>query len=127
MPIEDRTENSVRRITLNRPQKRNALDREMLGQLNLAVGGPMLEDEARVVLIEGIGRDFCSGLDVGELQETAGASVESHLESAHLLAEIYNSIRNQRRPVVAAVRGRALGGGCGLATACDVILASESA
>ena len=117
----------VVRITLNRSAKRNALDDTMVAGLIDALARATLEDGARVVLLSGAGRDFCSGMDLRQLQEGADAGVEEHLESANALAEVYRALRRHPQPVVAAVRGRALGGGCGLANACDAILAAESA
>ncbi len=114
---------AVVRITLNRPEKRNALNDAMIASLTEALP----RASARMVLISGAGPDFCSGMDLRQLQETADAGVEKHLQSAAALAELYRALRRHPQPVVAAVRGRALGGGCGLANACDVILASESA
>lgn len=115
------------RITLNRPEKRNAINRQMVEALAEALRPPEEQPDVRVVLIEGAGPDFCAGMDIAELAETANASVAEHLESARSLAAVYRALRRHPRPVVAAVRGRALGGGAGLAMACDVVLATESA
>ena len=127
MPVDYSVEASVVRITLNRPEKRNALDDSMIAGLEHALVRSMLEKNARVVLIAGAGTDFCSGMDVRQLRETSGQSVEKNLESAGALGSFYRALRRHRFPVVAAVQGRALGGGCGLANACDVVLAAESA
>lgn len=123
--IDYQVAGAVARITLNRPEKRNALDDAMIANLTDALAEA--RSESRVVLISGAGHDFCSGLDLRQLQESAHAGVEEHLASAQALAEVYRALRRHPQPVVAAVRGRALGGGCGLANACDVILAAESA
>ncbi|HML17936.1 MAG TPA: enoyl-CoA hydratase-related protein [Bryobacteraceae bacterium] len=120
-------ENGIARITLNRAEKRNALDPESIRGLNDALAHSARDENVRVVLITGAGRDFCSGADLAALDRAAGAGVMDHLGSARELADVFLAMRRHPRPVVAAVRGRALAGGCGLATACDLILANESA
>jgi methylglutaconyl-CoA hydratase len=122
-----RVEGSVARITLNRPEKRNALNSALLEGLAESLKRAGEDESARVVVIGGAGQDFCAGMDIVMLRETADAGVLEHLESARKLADLYSAMRHHRLPVVAAVHGRALGGGCGLATACDVVLAAESA
>jgi methylglutaconyl-CoA hydratase len=86
-----------------------------------------VDERVRVVVIAGAGKDFCSGADLSALQKIAGASVAENTEDARLLLELFSLIRELPIPVVAAVTGRALAGGCGLATACDLVLASASA
>jgi methylglutaconyl-CoA hydratase len=127
MSIKCELTGAILRITLNRPEKRNAISRQMVEALAQELSRSTREQAARVVLIEGAGPDFCAGMDIAELAETADAGVAEHLESARSLAGMYRSLRRHPLPVVAAVRGRALGGGAGLAMACDVVLASESA
>ena len=84
-------------------------------------------DAFRAVVIRGAGKDFCSGADLSALQKIAGASYEENLEDAKSLADLFAMPRKMRVPVIAAVHGRALAGGCGLATACDFVLSTESA
>ncbi len=120
-------EGSVALITLNRPEKRNALNDELVGGLKAALGKADEDDNVRVILITGAGADFCSGADLSALQKISKASVMENLEDARSLMELFALVRRVRVPVVAAVRGRALAGGCGLATACDIVLASSGA
>ena len=80
-----------------------------------------------MAILTGAGSDFCSGADLQALQKISTASVADNLEDAQSLLEVFTLIRQIRIPVVAAVRGRALAGGCGLATACDLVLAERSA
>src|SRR5262249_43487642 len=75
----------------------------------------------------GAGQDFCSGMDIGLLRETNDGGILQHMELAESLGNIFRSLRRHPKPIVAAVMGRALGGGAGIATACDVVLAAESA
>ena len=79
------------------------------------------------IVISGAGKDFCSGADLSALQKIASASVSENLDDARSLMELFLLIRQISVPVIAAVQGRALAGGCGLATACDVVLASSTA
>lgn len=115
------------RITLNRPDKRNALDGETIAELKDAMGASVRDPQCRLVLLTGAGRDFCSGADLEGLDKTAQDNVLSIMEGARQLAELFLTMRRHPRPIIAAVQGRALAGGCGLATACDIILASASA
>ena len=117
----------VARITLNRPERRNALDAELIAELRDAVRAAAEDAGVRVVLLTGAGPDFCSGADLSSLQKTFEAGVVENMADARKMAELFVAMRNHPRPIVAAVRGRAIAGGCGLATAADIILASESA
>lgn len=117
----------VARITLNRPEKRNALSPELIAALREAIDRSATEPAVRVVLITGAGRDFCSGADLAGLDKAAEAGVLSHLAGAQTMADLFLAMRRHPHPIVAAVKGRALAGGCGLATACDLILASDTA
>jgi len=115
------------RITLNRPDRRNALDDEIVSEFKDALRSAAGDETVRVVLITGAGKDFCSGADLASLQRISEAGVEESLASARFMGELFVEMRRHPHPIIAAVRGRALAGGCGLATACDIILAAESA
>ncbi len=120
-------EGTVALITLNRPEKRNALNDALINDLKASLRAADADDAVRVVVITGAGADFCSGADLAALQKISESSVTENLEDAQSLMELFALIRRVRVPVVAAVRGRALAGGCGLATACDLVLAARSA
>jgi methylglutaconyl-CoA hydratase len=117
----------IARITLNRPEKRNALDTELISELREAIASSAVDDQCRVVLLTGAGKDFCSGADLAGLEKSAQASVLDSRADARRVADLFLMMRNLPRPVIAAVQGRALAGGCGIATACDIILAAQSA
>jgi methylglutaconyl-CoA hydratase len=117
----------VARITLNRPEKRNALNDELIAALKDALRRANDAEDVRVVIVSGAGADFCSGADLAALQRISSASVAENLQDARSLMELFVLIRELRIPVIAAVRGRALAGGCGLALACDMVLAARSA
>ena len=116
----------VARITLNRPAKRNALNDDLIAGLKALLRRAHEDDEVRVILLTGAGSDFCSGADLAALQKISTASVEENLEDAAALMELFMLMRSIRQPVIAAVQGRALAGGCGLASACDLVLAARS-
>lgn len=118
---------AIARVTLNRPEKRNALNDAVIAGLKDGLKNASRDERVRVVVISGAGKDFCSGADLAALQKIANASVAENSEDARLLSELFLLIRRLPIPVVAAVTGRALAGGCGLATACDLVLAASSA
>lgn len=126
-PVIYSATSGVARITLNRPEKRNALNDAVIAGLVNSLKTADTDTSIRVVVISGAGRDFCSGADLAALQKIASASVAGNVEDAQSLLNLFLTIRNHRVPVIAAVRGRALAGGCGLATACDLVLASSNA
>src|SRR5690348_16917656 len=117
----------VARITLNRPDKRNALDAEIVAEIRRALREAAADETARAVLLTGAGKDFCSGADLAALQRISEATVMENVADARHLADLFIEMRRHPRTIIAAVRGRALAGGCGLATACDMVLAAESA
>jgi methylglutaconyl-CoA hydratase len=114
-------------LTLNRPDKRNALNRELIDALHTAVAGADLDAEVRVLVLRGAGPDFCAGADLTELLASADRPLPENEAEALRLGELLLSLRRIPKPVVAAVQGNALAGGCGLATACDLVLASSEA
>jgi methylglutaconyl-CoA hydratase len=121
------TQDGIARVTLNRPEKRNALDAEMVSELKDSMVSSARDPDCRLVLLTGAGEDFCSGADLAALEKTAQAGVLDNMADARSTAELFLMMRNHPRPVIAAVHGRALAGGCGIATACDILLAAESA
>jgi methylglutaconyl-CoA hydratase len=118
---------AVAHIKLNRPDIRNALNDEMIADLKAALRRGDREEGIRCIVVSGAGSDFCSGADLSALQKISEASVGENLEDARSLMELFVLIRDLHVPVIAAVRGRALAGGCGLALACDMVLAERSA
>ena len=121
------TGGGIARLTLNRPDKRNALDAELISELTSAVNASAQDPSVRLVVLSGAGKDFCAGADLAALERTLQNGILENVSDARRLAGLFTAMRNHPRPLVAAVRGRALAGGCGLATACDILLAAESA
>ena len=120
-------EGAVARVTLNRPEKRNALNEVLILGLKNALQKANDDATVRVIVISGAGRDFCSGADLTSLQKIAEGSVAENVDDARSLMDLFVLMRQMQIPVVAAVRGKALAGGCGLASACDIVLASANA
>ncbi|HEX2090996.1 MAG TPA: enoyl-CoA hydratase-related protein [Longimicrobiaceae bacterium] len=120
-------EGGIARLTMNRPEKRNALDAGLVAALKEALREADADPEVRVVALAGAGKDFCSGADLSALRTIGEGSAMENLADVDSLAELFLLPRRMRKPVVAVVRGRALAGGCGLATACDLVAAHEGA
>ena len=118
---------AVGRLTLARPEKKNALDRETAEELFSALRALGEDREARAILVDAEGDDFCAGADLDALAGMLDADEAAHRADAETLGRVFLLLRELTKPVVAAVRGRALAGGAGLATACDVVLAHEHA
>jgi methylglutaconyl-CoA hydratase len=114
-------------LTLNRPDKRNALSAELISALAAAVRDAELDASVQVVLLRGAGRDFCAGADLAELLASADRPPEENEAEALRLGALFLALRALPKPVVAAVQGNAVAGGCGLATACDLVLARAGA
>ncbi|HEX8396920.1 MAG TPA: enoyl-CoA hydratase-related protein [Pyrinomonadaceae bacterium] len=120
-------ESSTAFLTLNRPEKRNALNDALINALKDNLREADKNESLRAVVVRGAGTDFCSGADLSVLQRVAEGSILDNLADAENLMELFALIRRVKIPVIAAVHGRALAGGCGLATACDLVLATKTA
>lgn len=114
-------------LTLNRPDKRNALNGELVQALKDGLAAAAEDDAVRVVAVRGAGKDFCSGADLAEMERIATMGLEENIVDARSLGALFQQMRDHPQPVVAVVHGRALAGGCGLASACDLVLARDDA
>ena len=113
-------------VTIDRPQQRNALSAEVNAGLLAAIDRATSDDAVRVLVVTGAGdKAFCAGADLGGLAPDAGA-VELHQGRA-LFADVLQGLRRLPKPVIARVNGAALAGGFGLALACDLAIAADSA
>lgn len=117
----------VGRATLARPEKGNALDAQCVHELVDALMEFEGDDAVRAVLLKADGADFCTGVDLDALSAMLDSNQEAHRRDAADLGRVFLTMRGMQKPIVAAVQGRAIAGGCGLATACDVVLACEDA
>ena len=120
--IEQR--DGIATVTLNRPEKLNALDEAMYSQLTDGFSALAADDAVRAVIVTGAGRGFCSGSDVGGMLQSDIVSGRARLQRRHRM--IRNLVEIEK-PVIAAVRGPVAGIGFSLALACDLIVAAESA
>jgi methylglutaconyl-CoA hydratase len=114
-------------LGLNRPDKRNAIDSLMVDALLTELENADLDAAVKVVVVRGAGKDFCAGADLAELLTSADRSPAENAADAARLGDVCIHMRDLPKPVVAVVQGRALAGGCGLANACDIVLAHEEA
>jgi enoyl-CoA hydratase/carnithine racemase len=113
----------VRVLTLNRPEKLNALDTALTRSLSEAFTAADADRDVRAVVLTGAGRGFCAGADLGEFSSLTPEHADAVLERAALTAKLQVQARQLRVPVVAAVRGAAVGGGAGLAIGADMVVA----
>lgn len=115
-------------LTINRPEKRNALDDPTIARLKDYFAQADADETVRVVVLRGAGDDFCAGGDLSQLERIAsGATREENFADAMNLGELFIQMRRARKPSIAMVRGNALAGGAGLASACDIVIAEENA
>jgi enoyl-CoA hydratase len=116
----------VARVTLNRPDARNALSRTLIAELRAALAAMEADAAARVIVLSGAGdQAFCAGADLKGVGDR-GTTLQAR-ESFGGLAEILTAIPSMKTPVIAQVHGYALAGGCGLAVGCDLVIASDDA
>lgn len=113
-------------LTLNRPDKRNALSAPLLQSLARELERADLDHAVRVVVMRGAGKDFCAGADLEELLASADQTPDQNEAAALRLGNVFIQMRRLAKPVVALIHGRALAGGAGLVTGCDIGLAQES-
>jgi methylglutaconyl-CoA hydratase len=116
---------AVATVTLARPDARNALNAGLIGELRRCVEELAEDDKVRVVVLTGEGDFFCAGADIGYMRDTANFSYEENLEDARNLAAMFEAVDGCPKPVVARVKGAAIGGGVGLVAAADVAVAEE--
>jgi len=116
----------VATITLNRPDKRNSINTQMIADLQSALDA-VEKTHARVVVLTGAGKAFCAGMDLALLQAIATQSPSENQEDSRRMAKMFRRIWSYSKPMIAAVNGHALAGGCGLATLCDFTIAVPEA
>ena len=124
--VETTTDGAVRTITMQRPDKRNALNAALVSALKEALAAAEADD-IRAVVLTGAGSAFSAGADLADLRAMRDASpLENEQDSRHL-AELFRQIYRHPKPIIAKVNGHAIGGGCGLAAVCDFSVVAEGA
>lgn len=114
-------------ITMNRPEKRNALSTELIEALHTAVDAMRDDPSVRVIILRGDGPAFCAGADLAYLQRISEMSPLDNVDDSTSLKNMFQAIAGCPKPVVAMVHGPAIAGGCGLATVCDIVVAARDA
>jgi len=114
-------------VTLNRPEKRNALSHELVQELTDAFDRAENDSSVKVVVLKANGDAFCAGADLAYLQQLQNFSFEQNLEDSRQLKNLFLKIYQLKKVVIAQVQGHALAGGCGLATVCDFTFAVPEA
>jgi len=119
--------NRVATITLNRPEKRNALNAEMVSELKTAFAKAETDQDAKVIVLAAEGDAFCAGADLAYLEQLQQNTFEENLADSSHLKELFYQIYTHPKVVVAKIQGHAIAGGCGLATVCDFSFAADHA
>ena len=114
-------------ITLNRPDKRNALNEQVVSELKTAFQQAATDEEAKVIVLAAKGAAFCAGADLAYLQQLQKNSFEENLADSNHLKELFYQIYTHPKVVIAKIQGHAIAGGCGLATVCDFSFAVDDA
>jgi len=119
--------NKILNITLNRPEKRNALNNQMVKELNEIFLSFRTDDSVVGLMITGSGKSFCSGADLAYLKSLKDKSDQENLQDSNDLKDLFWNIYTFPKPTLAVVNGSAVAGGCGLMSVFDVAIASENA
>jgi len=125
--FEVREAERVAIVTLARPAKRNALDPQTIAELQESLAAAEADDRVGVILLAAEGKDFCAGADLEHIERTLDMTLAELEQDALELGRLFLHMRGVPKPIVAAVHGNALAGGAGLASACDLVVASDDA
>ncbi|MCS7297564.1 MAG: enoyl-CoA hydratase-related protein [Bacteroidia bacterium] len=125
--VETEVKDRVGYLTLNRPERRNALSYALVSQLKQALTNWQDDTEVRTVVLRAKGPVFCSGADIEYLQKLQNYTFQENLADSMHLMELYLLMYKYRKPLIAQVEGPALAGGAGLVTVCDIVVATPEA
>ena len=126
-PVTIEVSGGIAHLTLNRPEKRNALDSATIGALSAALERCAGDPDVRMLQLTGAGNVFCAGADLSEMQAQAQASEAENLAHAKKLATMLGKLDSWPKPTLAKVNGDGYGGALGLIAACDIVIVMESA
>ncbi len=125
--LEQSDQGRVVTVSLNRPEKRNALNKRLVSELLGVIQGLSVDESVRVVILTGAGNVFSAGADLEALEAMQSATYEENLEDSRILADLFAAVRTCAKPVIARVNGHAIAGGFGLVTACDFAISDDRA
>lgn len=125
--VEFSIQERIGTITINRPEKRNALNPELISELKSAFRTASESEEVKVIVLKATGDVFCAGADLEYLQKLQSFSYQENLEDSRSLKELFLQIYTLNKVVIAEVQGNAIAGGCGLATVCDFVISAPEA
>jgi len=120
-------ENHISTITLNRPEVRNAFNEELMKELYELFSALDQDPDTRVVVLTGAGKSFCAGGDLNYMKSAREKNRDQNIQESLFMAKMFQTIDNLSKPTIALVNGAALGGGVGLVSVCDIVLAHEKA
>ncbi len=126
-PVHHTIKDRIGYLILNRPEKRNALNAEMVTAMKEVLLKFEQDKEVKIIVIKAEGKAFCSGADLASLQQLQSNTYEENLQDSRHLKELFYQIYTSSKVVIAQVQGHALAGGCGLATVCDFVFAVPEA
>ncbi len=117
----------VATLALNRPDKHNAMNNELIADVSDAIRQLNARSDVRVIVLTGVGKSFCAGGDLQWMAGTFEASRETRIKEATALAEMLRALNESNRPIIGRINGQAYGGGAGMMAVCDVTIAAASA
>ena len=127
LSVEYGPQNKIATVTLKRPQVRNAMNTELIRELASVFSELSIDEQLHGVILTGEGSIFCAGADIQMMRESIKFTEEQNFQDALQLADMLNTINTCPCPVIARVNGDAIGGGVGLVSVCDIVIAAESA
>ncbi|MBI3535885.1 MAG: enoyl-CoA hydratase/isomerase family protein [Deltaproteobacteria bacterium] len=117
--------NNVLKITLNRPEKRNAFNDEVIRELTQIFSKEALDDKIRIIVLKGAGSAFCAGGDLQWISKSIELSYAENLKDTRALSQMFATINDCPKPLIGLIHGAAIGGGVGLVSVCDIAIATE--
>ena len=127
MSLQIESTGRVVRVTLNRPDVRNAFNEELIGELTAWARSVTAGGDARVAVLSGAGKVFCAGADLAWMSKMVGYSHDENVRDARTMADMFAALDSLPIPLIGRIHGAALGGGAGLAAVCDIVVAAEDA
>ncbi|MDF1759596.1 MAG: enoyl-CoA hydratase/isomerase family protein [Coxiellaceae bacterium] len=124
--IQTVVDQSIGYLSLDRPDKHNAFNAELIAEIKSALQALIDDDNVRVIIIRSTGKNFCAGADLNWMKAMAGFSQEENLSDAQQLADLFNQIHQCIKPTIALTNGWVLGGGIGIVSCCDIAIAATN-